>query len=151
LWDTIRAGASWISHRKTNTVKVFRDVFFNETPVLQSSIRKPSLLKDSIDNFIANRAAERRAWIDLHNEEEISFKTTPIQPVVSNAEGQLGYEFDAPSHIQDHAEVNVVLGEPFVPGKEEFIAGFPIDDDLISPKPIMVENRDTYDPPTPDE
>jgi hypothetical protein len=125
-------------------------VFFNEPPLLQSSIEL-SLLQNSIDNFIANRAAERKARIDLLNEDGTSLKTTPVQPVVSNAQGQLEYEFDAPSQIQYPAEVNVVPREPFDPDKEEFIAGFPIDDDLISPKPILGVKRDIYDPATQNE
>jgi hypothetical protein len=71
--------------------------------------------------------------------------------VVSSAEGQLEYEFDAPLHIHDPAEGNVVLVEPFVPDEEEYIAGFLVDDDLIPPQPIVIENRDIYDPATQDE
>jgi hypothetical protein len=71
--------------------------------------------------------------------------------VVSNAKGQLEYESDAPSQIQDPAKVNVVPREPFQPDKEEFIGGFSIDDDLLSIKPIMGVNKDIYDPATQDK
>jgi hypothetical protein len=60
----------------------------------------------------------------------------------------LEYEFDAPLHFQDLAEVNVVSGAKFVPDEEEYIAGFPIYDDLIPPEPIAVEKRDMCDPAT---
>ncbi len=50
-----------IYYSNTNTVKVFRDVVFNESPLLQSSIKKLYLLQDSIDNFIANGASNRKA------------------------------------------------------------------------------------------
>jgi hypothetical protein len=39
--------------------------------------------------------------------------------VVSNAEGQLEYEFDDPLHIQDPAEDNVVPVEPFLAALEK--------------------------------
>jgi hypothetical protein len=53
------SGAYKIYYSNTNTVKVFRDVV-SMTPHLQSSIRNLSLLQDSIDNFITNRAANRK-------------------------------------------------------------------------------------------
>jgi hypothetical protein len=84
---------------------------------------------------MANRAPNRKAKIDLDNEEDISPETTLGQPVVNNAEGQLEYEFDDPICIQDPAEDNEVPMEPFVPDEEEYIAGFLVDDDLVPPLP----------------
>jgi hypothetical protein len=102
----------------------------------------------SIDNFIANRAANRKAMNDLDIEEDTSFETIPVQKMVNNAEGLLEYEFDDPLRIQDPVEDNVVPVAPFVPDhdKEEHIAGFLVDDDLIPPQPLLIQNRDIYDP-----
>jgi hypothetical protein len=83
------SGAYRIYYSKTKTVKVFRDVLFNETPLLQSSIKKLSLLQDSIDNFIAKRVPNRKAMNDPDIEEDTSFEATPVQKLVKNAEGQL--------------------------------------------------------------
>jgi hypothetical protein len=56
-------------------------------------------------------------------------------------EGQLEYEFDDPPHIQDPAEDNEVPMVPFVPDEEEYIAGFPVDDDHVPPLPKILINR----------
>jgi hypothetical protein len=106
---------------------VSRDVSFTEPPLLQSSIQL-SLLPDPIDTFLVNLAAQRKARIDLH--EKVT--SPPVQPVISNAREQLEYESHAPSKIQDPAKVNVVPRGPFEHDKKEFIAGFPIDDELLS-------------------
>jgi hypothetical protein len=40
--------------------------------------------------------------------------------------------------------------EPFVPYEVEYIAWFPVDDDLVPPPPEILVNRDVYDPATQD-
>jgi hypothetical protein len=40
--------------------------------------------------------------------------------------------------------------EPFVPDKEEYIAGFPLDDDLVPPPPEILVNGEVYDPASED-
>jgi hypothetical protein len=110
---------------------------FNETPLLQSSIKMLSLLQDSIDNFITNRAANRKANKNQENEEDDSVETIPPHPRVINTEGQLEYEFDH-LRIDDPAQDNIVPMEPFVPDEEEYIAGFPVDDDLVPPPPEII-------------
>jgi hypothetical protein len=131
-----------------NTGKVFKDVVFNESPLLQSSKEKLSLLQDSTDNFIANRAANRKATKN-QEEEDSSDETIPTQSLLTNAEGQLEYEFDH-LRIQNPAQDNLVPMEPFVPDEEEYIAGFPLDDDLVPPPPEILVHRDIYDPNTHD-
>jgi hypothetical protein len=135
------SGAYMIYYSTTNTVKVFRDVVFNESPLLLSSIKNLSLLQDSIDNFIANRAANRKAHKNKENEEDASVETLPSHSPVTNPEGQLEYEFDH-LRIQDPAQDNTVPMESFVPDEEEYIAGFPIDDDLVPPPPEILVNID---------
>jgi hypothetical protein len=112
---------------------------------LYTSIKKLSLLKDSIDNFIANRAANQKANKNLENEEDTYIETIPGHPLVNNAEGQLEYEFDH-LRIQDPSQDNMVPMGPFVPDEEEYIVGFPVDDDLVPPPPEILVNRDDYEP-----
>jgi hypothetical protein len=142
------SGAYKIYYSNTNTVKVIRDVVFNELPLLQSSIKKLSLLQDSTDNLIANRAPNRKAHKN-QEEEETSDETIPTQPLITNTEGQLEYEFDH-LRIQDHAQDNIVPMEPFVPDEEEYIEGLPVDDELVPPPPGILVNRDIYDHDTHD-
>jgi hypothetical protein len=40
--------------------------------------------------------------------------------------------------------------EPFEPDAEEYIARFPVDDDLVLPPPEKLVHRDVYDPATQD-
>jgi hypothetical protein len=125
---------------------VSRYVSFTAPPLLQSSIQL-SLLPDPIDTFLVNLAAQRKSRIDLHKEGT----SPPVPPVISNAKEQLEYESHAPSKIQDPAKINVVPRGLLGHNNKEFIAGFPIDDELLSTKPIMGVNRDIHYPATQDK